>query len=178
MSPETLNLLIGAAIGLFASLITSWFNNKYQWERDDQTRKWELEDRHSQRERELFDKRIAAAETNTNDILAAIQKNLAAITHFSYKSAEFATYFKAGTAFISNSGSTASALAYLTDEILIQEKASLFKINEEIISIMSSLLKGEVVDQLPERTTTLGSQAISHHMAIIKRLDSIASEYY
>ncbi len=76
MSPKTLNLLIGASIGLFASLITSWFNNKYQRERDDKTRKWELEDRHSQRERELFDKRIAAAETNTNDILAAIQKNL------------------------------------------------------------------------------------------------------
>lgn len=49
MSSDTLNLIVGAIIGLVSSLVAVTVTNYFQSRRDDKRRRWELEDRQLER---------------------------------------------------------------------------------------------------------------------------------
>lgn len=62
MTQETLNLLIGALIGIVSSLLTLIIGNYFQDRREIRKRIWELEDRETNRYLEAKDKRIQEAQ--------------------------------------------------------------------------------------------------------------------
>jgi len=69
MSQETLNLIIGALIGIVSSLLSQIASNYFQRKNDERKRKWELEDREFNRRTKFNDSRIAEAQEYINTYL-------------------------------------------------------------------------------------------------------------
>jgi hypothetical protein len=63
MSQETINLLVGALIGILSSLLTLIVGNHFQRKNDERKRKWDLEDRDINRKINAKDEKLQEAQT-------------------------------------------------------------------------------------------------------------------
>ena len=77
MSQETINLLVGALIGIVSSLLTLIVGNIFQDRREVRKRKWELDDRTLTRRQELWMSRIK----DTRDLVEDYHEIIATVTN-------------------------------------------------------------------------------------------------
>jgi hypothetical protein len=178
MSPEIQNLLLGATIALIASLITSWVNNKHQQNRDEKARKWELEDRLSQRERDLFDKRATAVENGLNELITAIQKYVTAVGFLMQGSEEQGRGLLVESTLADLSSQQGlSILTTMGDPYLSQDIEKIKSIYDQILDIGFSSYPASRRDDVYKQLTTLKNEALTIKTSMLEKLDEISIKY-
>jgi len=74
MSQETINLIVVGLIGFVPSLLMLILNNHFQNKREERSRKWELEDRQSNRSLIVLDSQIKEAQVYITNFVEAVDR--------------------------------------------------------------------------------------------------------